>query len=77
MARLTQAKNGMMGGMWPTDQTMKAYSDAKAQVPQAIADANALFAKAATLSTTLAKYKLTLNAPQPVKFAAPRPGGQK
>jgi hypothetical protein len=67
MARLTQAKNGLMGGMWPTDQTIRAYTDAKVQVPQAVAEANAVFAKAAALSTTLAKYKLTLTAPSPVK----------
>lgn len=67
VARLAQAKNGLMGGMWPTAQTMRAYNDAKVQVPQAVAEANAVFAKAAALSTTLAKFKLELKAPQPVK----------
>ena len=67
MARLTQAKNGLMGGMWPTEQTMRAYADAKTQVPQAIAEANALFTKAAALSSTMAKHQLKLTAPQPVK----------
>ena len=71
MARLTQAKNGLMGGMWPTDQTMKAYTEAKAQMPQVIVEANALFAKAASLAATLAKYNLALTAPQPVKFTPP------
>ena len=39
-------------------------------MPKAITDANALFAKAATLSATLAKYNLTLTAPAPIKPAA-------
>jgi hypothetical protein len=73
MARLTQAKNGLMGGMWPTEQTTKAYGDAKTQVPAAIAEANALFAKAAGFAKTLAKYGLTLSVPQPAKVTAPQP----
>jgi hypothetical protein len=70
IARLGQAKNGLMGGMWPTEQTMKSYADSKTDVPKAVTDLNALFAKAATLSTTLAKYKLTLTAPAPIKMPA-------
>ncbi len=73
MARLTQAKGGLMGGIWPTDQTMKAYNDAKTLVPQAIVEANTLFTKAAGLAATLAKYNLALTAPTPVKFVAPAP----
>jgi hypothetical protein len=56
-----------MGGMPATEQVMRAYNDAKTQMPKAIADANAVFAKAATLSPTLAKYNLTLTAPAQVK----------
>ena len=67
LTRIGQAKNGLMGGMWPSEQTMKAYTDAKAQAPKAMADANALFARAGALSSALAKYKLTLTAPEPVK----------
>ena len=66
MARASQAKNGLMGGMWPTEQTMRAYNEAKAQIPKAIADANVLFARAAALSGSLAAFKLNLAAPQPV-----------
>jgi hypothetical protein len=55
-----------MGGMWPTEQTMKSYADVKTTVPKAIADANALFARAATLSASLARHNLTLTPPQPV-----------
>jgi hypothetical protein len=73
VARLSQAKNVLMGGMWPTEQTMKAYEDSKVQVPKLIADANALITKAAALAKTLAQYNLTLAAPQPVKYAPPQP----
>jgi len=67
VARVGQAKTGLMGGMWPTELTMRAYADSKAQLPKAIADANSLFARAATLSSSLTKYNLTLTAPTPVK----------
>jgi hypothetical protein len=60
MAQVAQAKTGLMGGMWPGEQTMKAYNESKAKMPKAIADANALIAKAQTLSTTLTKYNITL-----------------
>jgi hypothetical protein len=45
---------------------MKTYAEVKASVPKAIAEANALFVKAATLSTNLARYNLALTPPQPV-----------
>lgn len=67
VARVAQAKNGLMGGMWPTEQTMRAYSESKAEAPKAIEEANALFAKASALSTALAKYNLSLTAPAPVR----------
>ena len=67
LARIGQAKNGLMGGFWPTSQTLDAYGEAKTATPKAIAEANALFGKAATLSATLATYKLTLTAPKPVE----------
>ena len=63
LARAATAKNAMMGGMWPTEQTMKGYADAKAQMPKLIAEANALFAKAAALSSALAKHNITLTPP--------------
>ena len=61
----------MMGGMWPTSITMKAYTDAKTEAPKTLSDANALFAKAASVSTSLAKYNLKLDAPKPVDAGAP------
>jgi hypothetical protein len=45
---------------------MRAYTEARAQLPKAIADANALFTRAATLSSSLTKHSLTLTAPTPV-----------
>jgi hypothetical protein len=67
LTRIGQAKNGLMATMPVSEQTTKAYTEAKAQVPKAILDANALFARAAALSTALAPHKLALTAPQPVK----------
>jgi hypothetical protein len=75
--RITQAKNGMMGGMWPTAQTTRAYDDAKAMAPKAFTEANAVIAKAAALSATLAKHKLTLAAPAPIKLPAAMAAGTK
>jgi hypothetical protein len=67
LARIGQAKTGLMATMPVTEQATRAYTESKAQVPKAIADANALFARASALSTTLAPYKLTLTAPAAVK----------
>jgi hypothetical protein len=66
IARAAQAKNGLMAGMWPTEQTLKAYAEAKMQLPKAIADANTLFSKGASLSASLGRFNLALAAPQPV-----------
>jgi hypothetical protein len=63
LGRIGQAKNGMMGGMWPTEQTLRAYTQAKADVPKVIAEAHALFTKAAAVSAVLAKHNITLTVP--------------
>ena len=67
LARITQAKNGLMGGMSPAEQTTRAYNEAKTMAPKVFAEVNAVFTKAAALSSTLAKYNVTLTAPSPVK----------
>jgi photosystem II stability/assembly factor-like uncharacterized protein len=67
LVQIGQAKNGLMGGMWPTVQTTKAYTEAKTKTPKAIADANALLARATELSTTLAKHNVTLTVPPPLR----------
>jgi len=66
VARAGQAKNALMGGMWPTEQIMKAYAEAKTELPKAIAEANAVFSRGAALSTSLARFKVALSAPAPV-----------
>ena len=68
--RIGQAKNGLMGGMPVTEQTTRAYTEAKSQTPKAIADLNALIARASTVSAALARYNLTLTVPQPVQTPA-------
>ena len=67
VTRITQAKNGYTAGMPVTEGTTRAYTEAKSQAPTAVADLNAAIAKAAALTPTLARYNLTLTAPQPVK----------
>jgi photosystem II stability/assembly factor-like uncharacterized protein len=71
VGKIGQAKNGMTGGMWPNSMTLKAYNDAKTDAPKTLSDANALFAKAAAVSTSLAKYNLKLDAPKPVDTGVP------
>jgi hypothetical protein len=63
LARLAQAKNGLMATMPVTEQTRRAYSDAKAQVPNVLADTRALIARARDVSASLAKYNITLTVP--------------
>ena len=67
LAKIGRAKNGLMGGMQPGQQIMRAYTESKAEAPKAIADLNALLAKATTMSATLAKYNLKLDVPAAVK----------
>ena len=70
VARIGQAKNGLMGGMPVTEGTTRAYTEAKSQVPKAIADLNAIIARASTVSTSLARYNLTLTVPAAIKAPA-------
>ena len=67
LVKVGQAKNELMGGMWPTATTLKAFEDAKRNVPKAVADANAFFTKAAAVAETLKTYDLKLDAPAPIK----------
>jgi hypothetical protein len=66
-ARLGQAKQGLMATMSPGEQTTTAYSRVKADLPKAVADMNAAIAKATPLSTSLARFSLTLTVPEPIK----------
>jgi hypothetical protein len=56
-----------MGGMVVGEQTMRAYGETKAQTPKAIADLNAVIAKASALGGALASYNMTLTVPQAIK----------
>jgi hypothetical protein len=67
LAKIGQAKNGLMAGMSPGEQTNTAYADVRVQSPKAIADLNTAIAKAATLAGSLSRYNLTLTVPQPVR----------
>jgi photosystem II stability/assembly factor-like uncharacterized protein len=70
LTQIGTTKNGLMGGMWPTEQTLHAYGESKATLAKDVADANALFARAAPLSQSLAKYSLTLAVPPAQKADA-------
>jgi hypothetical protein len=76
LARVGQAKNGLMATMPVTEQTTRAYNDAKAQVPKVLADARALIARARDVSGSLAKYNITLTVPtaenKPTTFSPER-----
>jgi hypothetical protein len=79
LTQIGTTKNGLMGGMWPTEQTLHAYGESKATLAKDVADANALFARAAPLSQSLAKYSLTLAVPPAQKadaVAAKRASGR-
>jgi photosystem II stability/assembly factor-like uncharacterized protein len=77
VVKIGTAKAGLMGGMWPGEPTMRAYSESKSQAPKAIADLNAVIARAAPLSSTLAGYFLTLTVPQPVSVKGAEPPSRK
>jgi hypothetical protein len=67
IVRLAQAKSAMMGGMWPTAQSLAAYEEARKGVPAAIAEANELIVRAGALNKALAAHNLTLGTTTAVK----------
>jgi photosystem II stability/assembly factor-like uncharacterized protein len=73
VVKVGQAKNGLMAGMSPGDQTVRAYTEVKAQTAKVIADLNAVIAKAGTLSAALALHNLTLTVPAPVQVPSAAP----
>ena len=61
LARVGQAKNGLMGGMSPTEQTTRAYSEREDRSAEGDRGSQrAARARRATLSATLAKHNITL-----------------
>ncbi|MBI4475532.1 MAG: glycosyl hydrolase [Acidobacteria bacterium] len=63
LGRIGQAKNGFMSGIAVTEQTTRAYNDAKTESPKVVLDVNAILTKAAAVSSSLAKYNITLTVP--------------
>lgn len=61
VARMAQAKTALMGSMPPTDVTLKAYADVRAETPAAIDEAKAVLARVPAINKELARYKLTLD----------------
>ena len=55
-----------IGGIWetPSEALMKRYADARTALPAAIAEANAVFAKANAMAPTLKKYGIDVNVPK-------------
>jgi hypothetical protein len=51
----------------PSDALMRQHTDAKTELPKAIAEANTTIVRASALSQALAKHNVTLKVPPPVK----------
>jgi hypothetical protein len=74
LARVNQAKNGLMGGMPATAQTLDAYKRSKGEMPKAIEEAQALLARVQALSAALARHNITLTVPATaITTAKPNP----
>jgi photosystem II stability/assembly factor-like uncharacterized protein len=72
VGRLAQAKNGLMGGMAATSQTLDAYKRSKTEIPKTLEEAQALLSRLQALSTALARHNITLTVPAPAN-AKPTP----
>jgi hypothetical protein len=68
LGRIGSLKGDLMGfGDGVSDSQLKAYTELKAAMPKALADANAVLVKAMTVSQALKKYDLNLTVPAPIK----------
>ncbi|HVX41536.1 MAG TPA: hypothetical protein VHB25_18400 [Gemmatimonadaceae bacterium] len=67
LARESALKNSLMG-VWevPSASSVRQYNAIKTAMPRALADANAVLARAATVSKSLASYGITMTVP-PIK----------
>jgi hypothetical protein len=64
LARASTLKNAAQGIWEPLSPSMsRTYTDVKLALPKAITDANALLTRAATVSTALKRYDITLTVP--------------
>jgi hypothetical protein len=68
VAKITGAR-AAVGAFWemPSASVMQQYNDGKAQLPRAIAEANAFISKANAMSAALKPHNITLTVPAPVK----------
>lgn len=68
LARESALKNSIMS-VWesPSPSLVRQYNEIKAAMPKAVADANAVLARASALSKTLAQYQITLTVPPSAK----------
>jgi hypothetical protein len=59
------AVKGSIMGIWemPSEALVKQYNELKASVPRAVADANAVLARATTVSQALKAHNVTLTVP--------------
>jgi hypothetical protein len=68
LGRVNTLKGDLSGfGDMVSDTQMKSYTELKAALPKAVADANAVIVKAMAMSQTLKKYDVVLTVPAPVK----------
>src|SRR6185503_7538606 len=65
LARVATLKT-TIGGIWesPSEALTKRYADAKTALPAAIAEANAVLAKASAMAPALKKYGIDVNVPK-------------
>ena len=61
----TSTLKSQLAGIWevPSASLMRQYTDVKLALPRAVTEGNAVLAKAATVSTALKKYDITLTVP--------------
>lgn len=66
--RVTNAKAAVTA-FWemPSASVMRQYNDAKSMLPSAVAEANAIIARANGLATALRAHNVTLNVPQAIR----------
>jgi len=66
--RVAQAKSSMLAfSEMPSGSVMAQYTDVKSALPKAMAEGNAVIAKASSLAATLKKVDVTLTVPAPIK----------
>jgi hypothetical protein len=68
LGRVNALKGDLSGfGDMVSDTQLKSYTELKAALPKAVADANSVLVKAMTVSQALKKYDIAMTVPAPVK----------